>query len=75
MYTNLCNNYYIIVNARTVVESVDFNEYDEIQCADDVQQQESSSLFDFAPALNYLKHQQGVGVTYANTNTDEETIL
>ena len=61
-----------VVNVRTVVENSCFDEYDEIQEADE-QQQESTSLFDFAPALNYLKHQQGLGITYANTNADEET--
>ena len=61
-----------VVNVRTGVENYCFDEYDEIQEAD-VQQQESTSLFDYAPALNYLKYQQGLGITYANPNADEET--
>ena len=59
-----------VVNARTVVEDYEFDEYNEIQCVD-AQQQESSSLSDFSPSY-YLKHQQTI---YSNKTANEDTAL
>ena len=61
-----------IVNVRTGVDNFEFDENDEIQYTN-VEQQEATSLSDFAP--NYLKHQQSAVIIYPSKIPNEETKL
>ena len=62
-----------IVNVRTGVDNFEFDENDEIQYTN-VEQQEATSLSDFAPS-NYLKYQQSAGIISPSKIPNEETKL
>ena len=59
-----------IVNVRTDVDNFEFDENEYTN----VEQQEATSLSDFAP-LNYLKYQQSAGTICPSKIPNEETKL
>ena len=59
-----------IVNVRTGVDNFEFDENEYTN----VEQQEATSLSDFAPS-NYLKYQQSAGIIYPSKIPNEETKL
>ena len=62
-----------VVNVHMVVENGDVDESHDIQCAD-VQQRESSLLFDNSLVFSFMKHQQNVETVHLD-DIDEETAL